>query len=178
MADENNHSNDYREYSPDKLHNLVHRFVHITLCEGGELLGWVYTIDPVSNAIVIAKENVENAAEKHDSDPRSIVFVMSKAVKKLRVMETAKQEPEWLQNFAVKKQQHFTDDELQKRKTNVIEWLNKNRVPILDDSKENEVVKVLGGLVIEPPYDADSCKGTNEIVLERIRKLISSMPDG
>ena len=180
MADENDHSEDYRELSPERLRYFVHRYVNIILCEGEELLGWVYTIDPVSHTIVIAKDRVESAAENHEPDPRRqspIVFVMSKAVKELRVMETAKQEPEWLKNFAVKEEQHFTDDELRKRKANVIEWLHKNRVPILDESSENEAVNVLGGLVIEPPYDVDSCKGTNEIVLERIRKLIGSLPD-
>jgi gem associated protein 6 len=178
MADKNNHFDDYRELSPEKLHNLVHCFVQIILSEGEKLQGWVYTIDPVSHTIVIAKDDDENDDERHASDTRSIVFVMSKAVKDLRILETTRKEPEWLKNFAVKEQQNFTDDELQKRKANLIEWLNKNRVPILDSSTETKVVEVLGGLVIEPPYDVDSCKGTNEIVLERIRKLISSMPDG
>jgi gem associated protein 6 len=170
---------DYRELSSEKLHNLVHCFVHITLSEGEELQGWVYTIDPVSHTIVIAKDDEKSYADEHDiSDSRPIVFVMSKAIKELRVVETTREEPKWLQNFAVKEQQNFTDDELQKRKANVVEWLHKNRVPILDDSAETKLVNVLGGLVIEPPYDVDSCKGTNEIVLDRIRKLISSMPEG
>ena len=180
MADKNSYFDDYRKLSPEQLHSLVHRFVHITLCEGEELQGWVYTIDPVSLTIIIAK-NIEekNDAETQDiSDARPIVFVMTKAVKKFRVLETTSTEPEWLQKFAVKEQQNFTDDELQKRRANLVDWLNKNRVPILDDSTESKNVKVIGGLVIEPPYDMDSCKGTNEIVLNRIRKLISSMPDG
>jgi gem associated protein 6 len=178
MADENNQFDDYRQLSPEKLQSLVHRFVHITLSEGEELHGWVYTIDPVSHTIVIAKDIDKNDSETQDiSDLRPIVFVMSKAVKALRVVETTRTEPKWLETFAVKEQQNFTNDELHKRKANLVDWLNKNRVPILDDSAESKLVKVLGGLVIEPPYDVDSCKGTNEIVLNRIRKLISSMPD-
>ena len=146
---------------------------------GEELQGWVYTIDPVSLTIVIAKNIDENDVDTQDiPDSRPIVFVMSKAVKELRVLETTSTEPKWLQKFAVKEQQNFTNDELQKRRANLVDWLNKNRVPIIDDSAESKIVKVLGGLVIEPPYDMDSCKGTNEIVLNRIRKLISSMPDG
>ena len=179
MADENSYFDDYRKLSPEKLHSLVHRFVHITLFEGEELQGWIYTIDPVSLTVVIAKNIDKNDAETQDiSDSRPIVFVMSKAIKELRVLETTNTEPKWLQKFAVKEQQNFTNDELQKRRANLVDWLNKNRVPILDDSAESKNVTVVGGLVIEPPYDIDSCKGTNEIVLNRIRKLISAMHDG
>lgn len=175
MAEESNNIEDYSTLSPEKLHKLLHRLVHITLFEGEELQGWVYTIDPVSFTIVIADDNDSNGA-KSDSRSRSMVFVMSKAVKGLRIAETTRKELEWVQNFTAKKQHGFTDDELQKRKEDVLEWLKKNRVPIVADSVETKVVKVLGGLTIEPPYDVDSCKGTNGIVLERIRNLINSMP--
>ena len=178
MADEEGHFEDYRELSPDKLRDLVHCFVHITLLEGEELQGWIYTIDPVSRTIVLAKDSDEDDAEINVSNPEPIVFVMSRAVKQLRLQKTTRQEPEWLSNFAAKRKNNFTKDELQKRKSSLVEWLNKNRVPILNNSADEDVVKVAGSLVIEPPYDVDSCKGTNEIVLDRIRKLIRTMPDG
>ena len=173
MADKN--ANDYRKLSPENLHKLVGCFVHISLCEGEQLRGWVYTIDPVSLTIVIAKDDDTNA-DSNEFDPRTIVFVLSQAVQQLRVIDTTRKEPEWLQTFALKQRHKYTEDELQNRKAKLIEWLHKNRVPILDS--DEDAVQVVGGLVIEAPYDIDSCKGTNEIVLERIRKLISSMPDG
>lgn len=166
----------YWELSSEKLREFLHRFVHIILFEGEELYGWVYTVDPVSHTIVIAKDRDVSDHEKLGCDSSLVVFVMRKAVRELRILETTRKEPEWLKNFAEKEKQDYTDEELQKRRASLIDWLNKNRVPIIDDSPESEVVKVLGGLVIEPPYDVDSCKGTNEIVLDRIRKLISSMP--
>lgn len=164
---------DYRKLLPDQLRNYVGCFVRLNLCESGELQGWVYTIDPVSYSVIIAAET----EEKH-IDSKPIVIVMAKAIKQLQVVETTNAQPGWLNNFATKKKHEYTNEELKKRKASVVEWLNKNRVPIVENSKdgESENVHVIGGLVIEPPYEVESCQGTNEIVLERIRKLINSMP--
>ena len=165
---------DYRKHLPDQLRKYVGYFVELTLCEGEKQQGWVYTIDPVSYSIVIAKHTEENS-----TNSKPIVIVMANAIKQLRVIETTEAQPVWLNDFAVKKAHTYTEEELQKRKASVIEWLDKNRVPIVENSNGGgrESVHVIGGLVVEPPYNAESCQGTNEIVLERVRKLISAMPN-
>lgn len=168
---------DYRKQLPDELRNFVGSFVEITLCEPKKLQGWVYTIDPVSYTVVIAKETEENS-----DNSKPVVIVMAKAIKQINIVKTTKTQPEWFNDFASKKKYEYTREELEKRKACVVEWLNKNRVPIVKNSPEDggessRSIQVIGGLVIEPPYDADSCQGTNEIVLERIRKLINTMPN-
>ncbi|XP_046847843.1 gem-associated protein 6-like [Xenia sp. Carnegie-2017] len=160
-----------RQISPEMLAQLINCFVHITLEEKEELSGWICTIDPVSYTIVIAKD-LKGSHEEN----KSVVFVMEKAVKQIYVVGKVGNEPSWVKNFAFKKKANHTDEELRKRKEKLIKWLEKNRVPILADSAETENIRVVGSLVIEPPYDENSCEGTNEIVLARIRKLLCSMP--
>ena len=77
-------------------------------------------------------------------------------------------------NFVIKE---YSEDEILKRKGDLIEWLTKNRIPVTESSEDNAVLSVMGVLLVEPPYDPESCRCGNEIVLDRIQKLIRARKD-
>lgn len=64
----------------------------------------------------------------------------------------------------------------------LVEWFRKNR---LDVKLENEklsrlnqddriVLNIMDSVYIHPPYRAENCVSTNEIILNRVRNLINS----
>ena len=69
--------------------------------------------------------------------------------------------------------------QLERRRADVGAWLVKNGLPVDDGLEEEEDLVVAGGVVtVQPPYDAGSCLATNEIVLDRVSKLLTALPSG
>lgn len=59
--------------------------------------------------------------------------------------------------------------ELRQRRDAVRRWLQENRIPV---EEEGEELKVAGVLTIAAPYSAQDCRSSNQIILDRIQKLI------
>lgn len=59
----------------------------------------------------------------------------------------------------------------------MIEWLTKNRIPVTESSEDSAILSVKGVLLMEPPYDRESCRCSHEIVLDCIQKLIRARKD-
>jgi hypothetical protein len=60
---------------------------------------------------------------------------------------------------------------IQGRKERVLQVLKSNRLPFADSS---DSIKVLGCLEIQSPYQPENCYSANEIVLSKIRAILSS----
>ncbi len=59
---------------------------------------------------------------------------------------------------------------LDTRLLDLVEWLKRSHLPVkLDDES---VVNILDTVFIKWPYQPDNCHSTNEIILDRVRKLI------
>lgn len=64
--------------------------------------------------------------------------------------------------------------ELAKRRDSVCTWFTTNRISVV---KYGDTISVAdGALTIEPPYCEANCNSSNEIILSRIRNLLSSLP--
>ncbi len=63
---------------------------------------------------------------------------------------------------------------LVERRNELIAWLNKNRLPVKID--QNNVINILDSVFIQAPYDLDNCQSTNEIILDKVRQLVQSLP--
>lgn len=59
--------------------------------------------------------------------------------------------------------------ELRQRRDAVRRWLQENRIPV---EEEGEELKVAGVLTIAAPYSAHDCRSSNQIILDRIQRLI------
>lgn len=66
-------------------------------------------------------------------------------------------------------------EELARRRDRVRQWLEKNRIPVQEEGAE---LRVAGVLTIAAPYRPSDCISSNQIILDRIQKLVGALkPD-
>lgn len=69
--------------------------------------------------------------------------------------------------------QEFSSEELEERKKDLREWLEKNLIPVTD---EGDILRVANVLVISAPYGPEQCSSSNQIILSRVQSLVESKP--
>ncbi|CAH1263038.1 gem-associated protein 6-like [Branchiostoma lanceolatum] len=155
---------------PGFWRSYVYKEIEVTTVDGRKHLGWVYTVDPVSESVVLAQ--FEEDREK------TVEIVMRHAIKGITVVnediESHKEELDHM--FITAEDTNFSKHDLKTRRDELKLWLEKNRLPVKVSGKEGELLSISDALVIEPPYSAESCRSTNEIILGRIQALIRSKP--
>ena len=72
------------------------------------------------------------------------------------------------------KDTQYSQEELIKRKEDLMDWLSRNRVPVSEYSENSTFLSVMGVLLVEPPYGPDCGRCSNEIVLDCVQKLIKA----
>lgn len=155
---------EFVKLSPSSLAQFIDQHVTFTLCDGRKISGFVYTIDPVSYCVVMVQNNDEN-----------ITFIMGHSVKLIaRTEHDGHQESiKFMDSFVNRDNKLYSKDELIDKKEKLKDWLSKNRIPV---QEKDDRLHVMGLLWIEQPYDSESCRCTNEIVLNRVRNLIENIP--
>ncbi|KAF7644295.1 hypothetical protein LDENG_00224410 [Lucifuga dentata] len=129
--------------------------------------GWLLTVDPVSASVVLVNFGEVGGA--------SVQVVMGHAVEEVEVLQEADEETaERLSAAFLPQQISFSPNELRRRKEMARRWLQKNHVPVDDNGEE---LKVAGVLTLMPPYMPEDCRSSNEIILDRIQKLLETNPE-
>ena len=157
---------------PEEWMKYVHKEVCVSTTQGAEHTGWVYTIDPVSETVVLVQ--FDNTGENQTK----LEMIIGHAVQSIRVLnddvEAHREELEKL--FQTEGMLSLTPEELQKKRQLVKSWLLKNRMPVEVSGSNGEVLSISDALFIEPPYGPQNCRSTNEIILGRIQGLLKNMP--
>lgn len=98
--------------------------------------------------------------------------VMGHAVQQVQVLKVADQETaERIQAcFLPPTIQNMSPEKLRRSKIRI--WLLKNQVPV---EEEGDKLRVAGILTISSPYKLEDCCSSNQIVLDRIQKLIQKL---
>lgn len=106
----------------------------------------------------------------------SVQVVMGHAVEEVLVLQEANEvtSDRLRTSFLPPLVCNLDHEELRRRSEQVQIWLEKNRVPV---EKEGKELRVAGVLTIRPPYGPEDCYSSNQIILDRIQKLIQSQPD-
>ncbi|XP_013889248.1 gem-associated protein 6 [Austrofundulus limnaeus] len=109
-------------------------------------------------------------------DRVSVNVVMGHAVRDVEVLQEADSGmAERLQSFFLPLMTPVLDpEELRLRRTRVRQWLEKNRLPVDED---RDKLSVAGVLTIMAPYRPEDCCSSNQIILDRIQKLIQVHPE-
>eukprot|EP00058_Branchiostoma_floridae_P024604 XP_002610094.1 hypothetical protein BRAFLDRAFT_60087 [Branchiostoma floridae] len=157
-------------WSPGFWRSHVYKEVEITTVDGRKHRGWVYTVDPVSESVVLV--------QFEEDRKKTVEMVMGHAMKGIIVVnediDCHKEELDHI--FITADDTRFSKQDLETRRDELKQWLEKNRLPVKVSGKEGELLSISDALVIEPPYSAESCRSTNEIILGRIQALIRSKP--
>ncbi len=74
-------------------------------------------------------------------------------------------------------QREYSSQDLLQRKLELKLWLERNRVPVQESGENGELLSISDALFIQPPYEAENCISTNEIILGRVQALINSKPN-
>lgn len=173
MADKKEHS--WSSLSMVNLRKFTNKRITIVLSDSSKKVGWVHTIDPVTRTVVLDEEN------EGSTDAKKLTFVLGHAISRVDLEKDSgpsEGPPHKITDFVeAEKRIDYSEDELAKRKGDLTEWLTRNRVPVSECSENSAVLSVMGVLLVEPPYDPECCKCSNEIVLDRIQKLIRAKED-
>lgn len=184
---------------PVALQALVGQHVSVRLHEENTREGFIYTIDPSNNVLVLFDFEfpvlisgcypVANVAEEvgrhtpgrvcHFLPVHAIIGIYFTGRTCSTDMQTA------LEHEFVSRLSGGVEEDTQLRKARIINVLKQHRIPVDDDDiKPNDgsilngihtphVIRVLSGMVLLfPPYTSETCQSTNEIVLDRIRRLL------
>lgn len=153
---------------------FVDQFVVVMLKDSTELQGECFTIDPVSDSIILIVQDKENNTFRPQ-------VITSHAVEAMEIRESTFDEE--FMTFKEKfldllygsnKSQSLTDNIISRR-DQMKKWLEENRLPV--SILDGDVLSVINGIVvIEPPYNIDSCRSTNTIVLGKLMKIIRACP--
>lgn len=152
------------------LRKFVDKKISIRLSDNSRKVGWVHAIDPVTRTVVLQEETEESNAKK-------LTFVLGHAISLVVLEESEGPRPQMADFLGAEKTREFSQDELLKRKGELVEWLTKNRIPVTENLEDSSILSVMGVLFVEPPYDPDCCRCSNEIILDRIQKLIRAQED-
>lgn len=175
MADEKGES--WNALSVGTLRKYTNKRSYIYLKNNSRKLGWVHSIDPVTRTVVLEEQ------DEASTDDKELTFVLGHAISRV-VLESdanSSQGPRHgITDFiGDNKSNDYSEDELAKRRAELIEWLTLNRVAVTECSSEDSaaVLSVMGVLYVEPPYDPECCRCSNEIILDRVQKLIKAKQD-
>lgn len=69
-------------------------------------------------------------------------------------------------------------ESITKRRKQLVNWLEKNRLPLKIESLEGKdfpIINILDTVYISAPYDEINCESTNEIILDKVRNLVKNL---
>lgn len=158
---------------PGEMMHYLYKEVCVTTEDGKSHTGRVYTIDPVSQSVVLTKFN---------SDTQSldgITVVMGHSVQEIVILDdnTDVFRGKLDALFKPAELSNLSPEELAAKKDKLKSWLLKNRIPIEVSETNGDNLSLAGALTIEPPYGPENCRSTNETILGRVQGMIKNMPD-
>lgn len=148
---------------------MIHQHIEVITKDSNSHIGWVYTVDPVSESIILVSFGEEISE-------RTVILVPGYNVKDIKVLDS-KISPELadaIDSLFRKKQVKYSDTELSTRREALSVWLSENRVPF--SIRPDMSIEVLQAAVIKPPYVTESIDCLNEVVLDKVIKLLQQMP--
>ncbi|XP_033225512.1 uncharacterized protein LOC117178267 [Belonocnema kinseyi] len=145
---------------PILFKSYINKNVHILTEDDSVQTGLLYTIDPVSESIVLIQPEDSNYQMK---------IILGHAVKNIEVSS----DPETIipELFSAPSVQ-ISKSVISERRNTIKKILLENRFPVTED---NGIIRIEDALSIEPPYELDNFICDNTIVLDRIQKILSSV---
>ena len=151
----------HKIYKSDPLlfRTYVGMEVNILTEDGTATTGVVYTVDPVSESVVL----LQNCEQKR------LQIIFGHAIKKIEVLS---EKPCDLPELFMNAPTNLLQSTLEERKRIVIKMLQENRFPV---KEEKGILTIEDVISIKPPYEPNDCVCANSIILGRIQNLLSGM---
>ncbi|EDV24074.1 Gem-associated protein 6 [Trichoplax sp. H2] len=149
----------------------LHKKVKLQLIDGSSRTGCVYTIDPESLSIIL----FDNLLDQQ----QQIKLIMGHAIVNITLLDDQDYAPlaNQLQQILTIKDQEvdkYDHQTVKQRKNRLVDWLGQSRIPFQLDG---DGVCIVGIVMVNPPFDRDSCSSSNEIALRRVQNIIQNFLD-
>ncbi|KOC61384.1 Gem-associated protein 6 [Habropoda laboriosa] len=157
MGENSDFSHKIYKNDPLLFKSYIGMEVNILTEDGTTISGIVYTVDPVSESVVLLQGNQQNRL--------NIVF--GHAIKNV---EICSDKPVKLPELFTNTPTNILQSTIEERKNAVIKMLKENRFSV---KQENDILTIENVLLIKPPYEPANCICANSIILGRIQDLLS-----
>lgn len=179
LTDDGENSKEHPVFTKDPAEYMqwLYKEICVTTDSGMSHTGRCYTVDPVSQSIVLVKMESNDDNEK---EPSKLQLVMGHCIENVTVLDddvdTYKDVLDNLLKNRNSKDGVMTAKEIKERQKVLLMWLSKNRIPVKVCEDRPDVLSISDALFISPPYEANNCQSTNEIILGKVQGLIKNMP--
>ncbi|XP_053996463.1 gem-associated protein 6-like [Hylaeus anthracinus] len=157
MEDNSNWSHSIYKSDPLLFKSYIGMRVNISTVDGTTISGVVYTVDPVSESVVLLQTSQENRLK----------IVFGHAIKNIKIDSD---KPCKLPELFINTPRNLPQSSLEERRNVVIKMLQKNRFSV---KKEEDILTIENVLSIKPPYEPNDCICSNSIILGKIQNLLS-----
>ncbi|KAL7638703.1 UNVERIFIED_CONTAM: hypothetical protein RMT77_010236 [Armadillidium vulgare] len=148
------------------LNSIITKEVEINMGTKSQR-GWIQSIDPISKSFIIMMFNDSSRCSE-------VTFIPGCNVKSVKIFETipSGELRNKLNNVFKTEEVQFSKEEIEKRREDLCVWLSGNRVPYTVSN--NLCIEVLQVATIKPPYNTESIHCKNEVVLDKVIKLVKT----
>ncbi|XP_076238392.1 gem-associated protein 6 [Calliopsis andreniformis] len=158
MNENSDFSHNIYKSDPLLFKSYVGMKANILTENGNTISGIVYTVDPVSESVVLLQRCSKN----------DLTVVFGHAIKNIEICPEERIDlPELFTNTS-----NILQSTLEERKNAVIKMLQENRFPV---KQENDILIIEDVLQIKPLYASNDCVCSNSIILGRIQSLLTQM---
>ncbi|XP_022695939.1 uncharacterized protein LOC111264362 isoform X1 [Varroa jacobsoni] len=143
----------------------------IVRCEGNYCyMGVVQAIDPVSKSLIVAQLNGQK-------DITNLVLCMGSSIEDVFVGEGTSKHGALVQTlFKQQTKEEISPTRLNALRDHLLSHLRAHQLPVEIDLKDGETLRIAQIAYIAPPYTVKEVYCQNEIVMERITKLVEEIP--
>ncbi|CAF3667265.1 unnamed protein product [Rotaria socialis] len=167
-----NLSNEAFRFDVDSYATLIDNRVKIECADQRNYSGRVYTIDPLTQSIVLI-----------DDSSNRVHIVLRPDIIQLIILDRNQSQQSHRDPFLPSNAITTTiatnhDESIRDRLGNIRKFLSSKRIPFQEKLEENNSITLLiqNGIVqINAPYTPENISGTNEIVLSRIKLLLKQI---
>ncbi|XP_012529772.1 gem-associated protein 6 [Monomorium pharaonis] len=142
---------------PILFNSYIGKMVKITMKDESVYYGIVYTVDPISESIVLLQSKTLMQYR--------LKIIFNHSIKNVQVTSEAKTFVPEL--FSCVK---LSEAMLTKRKDVVMQLLLENRFPV---KEEDGILFIEDTVSIEPPYYPENCTCTNSIILNKVQNILN-----
>ncbi|KAK3920640.1 Gem-associated protein 6 [Frankliniella fusca] len=153
-------------YLNDPLHfkSFVNRYVEVRTNLGASLKGYVYTVDPVSESVILLKRQ---------DDRISMDIVVGHSVSSIAHLSPEDASCGSIPDELFVSEEQISEEESEKRRVQLKSWLCANHIPVVEDGNMLVMEDVI---VIDSPYGLKQCFVSNDVIMERVHNLLKEMP--
>ncbi|XP_076173259.1 gem-associated protein 6 [Ptiloglossa arizonensis] len=157
MEENSNWSHNIYKSDPLLFKSYIGMEVDILTIDGITTFGIVYTVDPVSESVVLLQTCQHNRLK----------IIFGHAIKNINIRSD---KPCDLPELFMNTPKNLFQSSLEERKSAVIKMLQQNRFSV---KEEEDILTIENVLSIKPPYESRDCICANSIILGRIQNLLS-----